>query len=128
MRPQTEFSLFEVRSEDSKSKTFDYSVSQSYHEVETKPVIGDKFFQMPDDIRSQNNIGIFTDPMLMSLPCRSVEDANGKLNLGELSHFNSSSMNVKPFGWSDPLAFVQDRNGFSHNYKQPALTLNTWKR
>ena len=36
MRPQSNIALFDLRSEDSKSKTFDYSVSQSYHEVEKK--------------------------------------------------------------------------------------------
>ena len=128
MRPQFSFALFDPRSEASKSKTFNYSVAQSYHEVETNPVIGDKFFQMPYDVRNQNNIGMYTDPMLISLPCRTVEEANGNLNLGELSHFNSSSVSVKPLGWNDSLSFVQDRAGFSHNYKQPALTLNTWKR
>jgi len=128
MRPQANLAIFDKRSENSKSKTFNYSVSQAYHEIDVKPMIQDKFFQMPNDVRSQNNIGMYTNPSLMSLPCRSIDEANDKRNLGNLAFFNTSNMSAKPVSWADKLGFVQERNGFTHDYKQKALVINTYRR
>ena len=125
MRPQSNLAIFDKRSENSKSKTFNYSVSQAYHEIDVKPMIQDKFFQMPNDVRSQNNIGMYTNPSLMSLPCRSIDEANDKRNLGNIAFLNSSA---KPVSWADKLGFVQERNGFTHDYKQKALVINTYRR
>lgn len=128
MRPQNSIALFEPRSQESKNKVYNYSVGQSYHEAEVRPLIKDKYFQMPNDVRSQNNIGLYTNPMLMSLPCRSVGEANGHVNLGNLDFFNVSNVNVKPVSWADKLGFVQERRGLTHDFKQRPLVINTYRR
>ena len=108
MRPQNSIALFEPRSQKSKNKVYNYSVGQRYHEVGVKPLIKDKYFQMSNDVRSaarKTTFGLYTNPMLMSLPCRSVNEANGHVNLGNLDFFNVSNVNVKPVSWTDKLGF-----------------------
>ena len=126
MIPPQPIGLFESRSEKSRLNTFNYRVGQEVHEPTVNPVIKDKFFQMTDDIRSQNNIGINTNPMLTSLGCRSVQEANGVVTMGLGSSFNSSNYNITPLSWKSPLSYESSRTGLSHNFKQPALPINTW--
>ena len=54
---------------------------------------------MRTDIRSQNNIGINTNPILMSLGCRDVHQANGLVTMGTDSAFNGSNYNINPPSW-----------------------------
>ena len=83
---------------------------------------------MKTDIRSQNNIGINTNPMLMSLGCRDVDESNGKVFLGNQAGFNGSTYSIVPSSWDSKRSFVPSRLGLSHNFKQPALSINTWAR
>jgi len=126
MIPPKPIGLFESRSEKSRLNTFNYRVSQEANEPTVNPVIKDKFFQMSDDIRSQNNIGINTNPMLTSLGCRSVQEANGVVTMGTDSPFNGSNYNITPLSWKSPLSYESSRTGLSHNFKQPPLPINTW--
>ena len=126
MIPPKPIGLFESRSENSKLKTFNFRVNQEVNEPSMIPILKDKFFQMPDDIRPQNNIGIHTNPMMMSLGCRSVQEANGVVKMGIDSPFNGSDYNITPLSWKSPLSYVPERKGLSHNFKQQPLPINTW--
>ena len=126
MIPPQPIGLFSTRSENSKLKTFNYRVEQEVNQTTMIPVLQDKFFQMPDDIRPQNNIGINTNPMMMSLGCRSVQEINGRVKMGIDSKFNGSDYNISPQSWKSPLSYVPERQGLSHNFKQPPLSINTW--
>ena len=84
-------------------------------------IIRDTFSQMPEDIRLQNNIRIQTNPMLMSLGCRSVQEANGVVTMGTDTPFDGSNYNITPLSWDSPLTYVAERQGFYANFKQPEL-------
>lgn len=127
MRPPSAIGIFDKTSEDRRMKTFNFRVAQEHYETTVNPVIGDKHFQMPTDIRSQNNIGINTNPMLMSLGCRDVHQANGLVTMGTDSAFNGSNYNINPPSWKSEQSLTSERFGFSHNFKQPAITINTWR-
>ena len=127
MRPPSAIGIFDTRSEEQKLQTFNFRVAQEHYETTVNPVIQDKFFQMPTDIRSQNNIGINTNPMLMSLGCRDIDMANGLVKMGTDSPFNGSNYNINPPSWNSKQSLTSDRFGFSHNFNQPAMTINTWR-
>ena len=127
MRPPAPIGIFDTSSEDQRMKTLNYRVFQDHHGTTVSPVIGDGFFQMPADIRSQNNIGINTNPMLMSLGCRSVQEANHLVKMGTSSPFNGSNYNVNPPSWKSKQSSTTERFGFSHDFKQKPIILNTWQ-
>ena len=126
MIPPAPIGLFDARNEESRLKVFNYRVAQERHEPTVNPVIKQKIYQMPQDIRNQNNIGIHTNPMYISLPCKTVQEANGKVVLGNSSFYDRSTYNIKPRNWDSPLTYVPERAGFSHNFTQTGLKLHTY--
>ena len=127
MRPPSAIGIFDEVTENQKMKTFNFRVSQEHYETTVNPVIQDKHFQMPTDIRSQNNIGINTNPMLMSLGCRDIDMANGLVTMGTDSPFNGSNYNITPPSWNSKQSLTSDRFGFSHDFKQKTMPIKTWQ-
>jgi hypothetical protein len=127
MRPPSAIGIFDETSEAKRMKTFNFRVAQEHYQTTVNPILGDKHFQMPTDIRSQNNIGINTNPLLMSLGCRDVDMANNLVIMGSDTPFNGSNYNITPPSWNSEQSLTSERFGFSHNFKQPAMTINTWR-
>ena len=128
MIPPKPIGLFESRTENERLNTFNYRVGQETFEPTVNPIIRDKFFQMPEDVRLQNNIGINTNPMLMSLGCRTVQEANGVVTMGTDTPFDGSSYNITPLSWDSPLTYVAERQGFYASFKQPELLIRSNRR
>ena len=128
MIPPKPIGLFEARTENERLNTFNYRVGQETYEPSVKPVIRDEFFQMPEDTRLQNNIGINTNPMLMSLGCRSVQEANGVVTMGTDKPFDGSNYSITPLTWDSPLSYVAERQGLHADFKQPELLIKSNRR
>ena len=128
MIPMHNIAALESRSVQSRETRFNFRFSDTTEGNSVNPQMSAKAYQMKDDIRHQNNIGIYTNPQMMSLPCDTVHEANGFQHLGNSQPFDKSLVTASPISWNSDLAFVPDRYGFSANFKQTPLTLHTFKR
>jgi hypothetical protein len=51
MRPPSAIGIFDETSEAKRMKTFNFRVAQEHYQTTVNPILGDKHFQMPTDIR-----------------------------------------------------------------------------
>ena len=87
-----------------------------------------KNFQMPHDVRSQNNIGIYTNPMMMVMPCETILERNNIVRGGKGISFDKTDYNIKPKNWNNALTFVPELFGITADFSQKASYVSSWVR
>ena len=128
MIPRNNFSALDKRSEASREERFNFRFNDTAVGSSVNPANLHKEQKQDVYVRNQNNIGIYTNPNMISLPCRTVEEANGKVVLGNMQPFDKSLVSAIPYGWDSKMTYIPARAGFSHDFDQTPLQLHTFRR
>lgn len=104
------------------------SLETSQPSVNVEMNLDQKNFQMKHDVRPQNNIGIYTNPDMMVMPCDTINERNGLRNMGKGIGFDSTSYNIKPKSWFNNLTFTAERFGTTADFSQKPSFISSWVR
>jgi len=127
MRPPT---IFDYNNPNFKALTTRKSTKLSTNQpsVNVEMNMNQANFQMKHDVRPQNNIGIYTNPDLMVMPCETVNERNGLRVMGRGIGFDKTSYNTTPRNWDSVLSFVPERFGTTADFSQKPLFVSSWVR